>query len=125
LRGARVGRELAGAQFRPVRSALRRHRARCGDHAGVIGQIPSKFAHKEGEYWNSNLEIVGIDRIRETAFRPLARQAIPTPVLQRRRRTLRRLEPADPLLDQRDRQLLGSGGGSNGAWSGSTAKLGL
>jgi hypothetical protein len=47
------------------------------DDPGVIGQISSKFAHKEGEFWNSNLGIVGMDRIRESAFRPWASQAIP------------------------------------------------
>jgi len=49
------------------------------DTPAVIGQISSKFANKEGEFWNSNLEILGIDRIREVAFRPWqgAPQAIP------------------------------------------------
>jgi hypothetical protein len=44
---------------------------------GVLGQIGSKFGHKEGEFWNSNLVIVGIDRIREAAFRPWDAQTIP------------------------------------------------
>ena len=43
----------------------------------VLRQIASKFSHKEGEFWNSNLAILGIDRIRETAWRPWAAQAIP------------------------------------------------
>jgi len=49
------------------------------DDRGVLIQIHSKFSHKEGEFWNSNLEILGIDRIREVAFRPWqgAPQAIP------------------------------------------------
>jgi len=49
----------------------------CDD--GVLIQIHSKFSHKEGEFWNSNLEILGIDRIREVAFRPWAGapQAVP------------------------------------------------
>jgi hypothetical protein len=47
------------------------------DDPGVIGQISSKFAHKEGEFWNSALGIVGVDRIRESAFRPWAAQTIP------------------------------------------------
>jgi hypothetical protein len=49
------------------------------DDRGVLIQIHSKFSHKESAYWNSNLEIVGIDRIREVAFRPWqgAPQAIP------------------------------------------------
>src|ERR1041384_4443185 len=40
------------------------------DDRGVLIQIHSKFSHKESEFWASNLEIVGIDRIREVAFRP-------------------------------------------------------
>jgi hypothetical protein len=48
----------------------------CND-PGVLGRLSSKFAHKEGEFWNSNLEILGIERIRETAFRPWDAQAIP------------------------------------------------
>jgi hypothetical protein len=48
----------------------------CDDPA-VMGQISSKFAGKEGIYWNSNLEILGIDRVRETALRPWAAQSIP------------------------------------------------
>jgi len=49
------------------------------DDRGVLIQIHSKFSHKEAEFWASNLEIVGIDRIREVTFRPWngAPQAIP------------------------------------------------
>ena len=49
------------------------------DDRGVLIQIHSKFSHKETEFWASNLEIVGIDRIRQVAFRPWdgAPQAIP------------------------------------------------
>ena len=42
------------------------------DDPGVLRQISAKFTHKEGEYWNSNLEILGFDRVREAAFRPWA-----------------------------------------------------
>jgi hypothetical protein len=50
----------------------------CND-PGVLSQISSKFAAKEAEFWNSNLEIVGVERIRQAAFRPWtgAPQAIP------------------------------------------------
>src|SRR5437870_4292609 len=49
------------------------------DDRGVLIQIHSKFSHKETEFWASNLEILGIDRIREVSFRPWqgAPQAIP------------------------------------------------
>jgi hypothetical protein len=48
----------------------------CGD-PGVLDQIRAKFSHKEGEFWNSNLEIRGFDKIREAAWRPWAAQTIP------------------------------------------------
>jgi hypothetical protein len=50
------------------------------DDPGVLRQISAKFAEKETSYWTSNLEIVGIDRIRQaSALRPWtgAPQAIP------------------------------------------------
>ena len=40
------------------------------DDPGVLRQIRSKFAEKETEYWNSNLEIRGIAYIGQLAFRP-------------------------------------------------------
>jgi hypothetical protein len=39
--------------------------------------IAQRFAQKEGRFWNSNLQIMGFDRVRETAFRPWAPQTIP------------------------------------------------
>jgi len=49
------------------------------DDPGVLEQVSAKFNQKENEHWNSNLAIVGVDRIRESAFRPWvgAPQAIP------------------------------------------------
>ena len=49
------------------------------DDPSVLGRIGSTFAHKEGEFWTSNLEILGIERVREAAFRPWvgAPQSIP------------------------------------------------
>jgi hypothetical protein len=49
------------------------------DDPGVLSQISSKFSEKESVYWTSNLEMVGIDRIRQAAFRPWtgAPQGIP------------------------------------------------
>jgi hypothetical protein len=49
------------------------------DDRGVLIQLQSRFTHKESSFWNSNLEIVGIDRIRQVGFRPWdgAPQAIP------------------------------------------------
>ena len=47
------------------------------DDPGVFGWIRSKFANKETEFWNSNLEILGFDRVHERAFRPWDAQTIP------------------------------------------------
>jgi len=38
--------------------------------------IAQRFAQKEGRFWNSNLQILGFDRVRETAFRPWAQQTV-------------------------------------------------
>jgi hypothetical protein len=40
----------------------------CGD-PGVLGRVSSRFAHKEGEYWNSTLEIDKFDRVKEISLR--------------------------------------------------------
>jgi hypothetical protein len=41
----------------------------CEDY-GVASKIAGRFAEKEGRFWNSSLQIVGIDNVRELAFRP-------------------------------------------------------
>jgi hypothetical protein len=46
----------------------------CEDPA-VLDKITARFAEKERRFWQSNLQIVGFERIRETAFRPWARGA--------------------------------------------------
>ena len=43
----------------------------------ALGWIASRFAGKESQYWNSNLQIVSFDRVRQTAFRPWAQGTIP------------------------------------------------
>jgi hypothetical protein len=47
------------------------------DHPAALAQIASRFGTKERRFWNSALEIVRIDRVRETAFRPWDRDLIP------------------------------------------------
>lgn len=42
-----------------------------------LSTIASRFAQKEGTFWNSSLQITGFDAVRETAFRPWASQTIP------------------------------------------------
>ena len=44
----------------------------CEDPA-VLGKIQARFAEKERKFWQSNLQILGFERVRETAFRPWAR----------------------------------------------------
>jgi hypothetical protein len=43
----------------------------------ALDVIAQRFAQKEGRFWNSNLQILGFDRVRETAFRPWAEQTVP------------------------------------------------
>ncbi len=47
------------------------------DHPKALRRIASRFGQKEGTFWNSELEIVAFDNIRETAFRPWAANTIP------------------------------------------------
>jgi hypothetical protein len=47
------------------------------DAPAALGIISSRFAEKEGRFWNSNLTIQGYERIRETAYRPWAPNTIP------------------------------------------------
>src|SRR5262245_16903683 len=42
-----------------------------------LNVIAQRFAQKEGRFWSSDLQILGWDRVRETAFRPWAPQTIP------------------------------------------------
>jgi hypothetical protein len=47
------------------------------DNGEALDRIASRFNHKENQYWNTDLRIVGFERIRETAFRPWAANTIP------------------------------------------------
>ena len=42
----------------------------------ALGTIASRFAQKEGRFWNSDLQILGFDRVREIAFRPWAPETV-------------------------------------------------
>jgi len=48
----------------------------CDDPA-ALAEIASRFAAKERRFWNSELEILRIDHVREAAFRPWDRDLIP------------------------------------------------
>lgn len=43
----------------------------------ALGTISSRFAEKESRFWNSNLQILGYEKVRQTAFHPWDRQTIP------------------------------------------------
>ena len=42
-----------------------------------LDTITYRFAQKEGRFWNSDLQILGFERVREVAFRPWAPQTVP------------------------------------------------
>jgi len=42
-----------------------------------LGEIASHFAQKESRFWNSDLQIVGFDKVREYAYSPWALGTIP------------------------------------------------
>ncbi|MGH6663979.1 MAG: hypothetical protein ACREB2_03615 [Pseudolabrys sp.] len=43
----------------------------------ALGKIAARFAQKEGQYWNSDLQILDFEKVREIAFRPWAAGTIP------------------------------------------------
>jgi hypothetical protein len=47
------------------------------DTPAALGKIASKFNERENTFWNTDLRILGFDKIRETAFRPWAANSIP------------------------------------------------
>jgi hypothetical protein len=47
------------------------------EEVGPLEAIQSRFAAKEHNFWNSRLEIVAFERVRQVAFRPWVADAIP------------------------------------------------
>jgi hypothetical protein len=47
------------------------------DDPVALGKIQEHFAQKERGFWNSELQIVGFERLRQVAMRPWAVDAIP------------------------------------------------
>ena len=43
----------------------------------ALDKIASRFAQKEGRFWNSDLQILDFERVREIAYRPWAAGTIP------------------------------------------------
>jgi len=48
----------------------------CNEH-GPLDRITSRFHSKESRFWNSDLEIVGFEKIREIAWEPWSSGTIP------------------------------------------------
>ena len=48
----------------------------CNDPA-ALNKITSRFAEKESRFWNSALQIVSFENLRQVAYRPWAEQTIP------------------------------------------------
>ena len=92
------------------------------DHPVALGTIQARFAEKERGFWNSELQILGFERLRQVAIRPWASDTIPRRFCSGLGGDLRRPQAARELLDRRghrhDRQPPGA---SSGAWSASTA----
>lgn len=47
------------------------------DHPVALGTIQTRFAEKERGFWNSELHILGFERLRQVAIRPWASDTIP------------------------------------------------
>lgn len=47
------------------------------EEPGALGRIQARFAQKESRFWNSALQIVGFEKVRELAFHPWADATIP------------------------------------------------
>ena len=47
------------------------------DNLEALWKIQSRFAEKEGLYWNSRLQLVNFERVREIALRPWADGTVP------------------------------------------------
>jgi len=47
------------------------------DEPAVASRITTQFDIKESRFWNSELTILGLERVRETAYRPWAPNDIP------------------------------------------------
>jgi hypothetical protein len=48
----------------------------CADPS-VLRDISSRFSHKEGRFWNSDLKLIGFERVQEVAWRPWGLDYIP------------------------------------------------
>ena len=67
----------------------------------ALNTIASRFAQKEGRFWNSDLQILGFDKIRETRLPTLGATDDPAPLLYRHRDGQRWASAHGALLDRR------------------------
>jgi len=88
------------------------------DYTGVLpacdaalGTIASQFAYKESRYWNSDLQILGFERVREIANSPWAPGTIP-------RRFCRAMALVSDGRKRRVNFWIGEDTGFAGAWDG-------
>lgn len=70
------------ADARPITPAERRQQPYTGDlpachDAALLQRISSRFVKAEKEYWSSGLEILGYEKVRETAYRSNGLDYIP------------------------------------------------
>jgi len=47
------------------------------DHPTALDKVSARFAEKEGVFWNTELRIVGFEKIHQTAYRPGPPHTIP------------------------------------------------
>ncbi|MGO4386440.1 hypothetical protein AB4Y85_02790 [Microvirga sp. 2YAF29] len=76
-----LAREITPAERRETASELSfdRYNANlpaCADPS-VLGNISHNFEHKEAKFWNTNVRIIGFERVQEVAFRPWGLDYIP------------------------------------------------
>ena len=71
----------------------------------ALDWIASRFATKEGRFWNSDLTITGFDGVRETRVPALGQRFNPAPLLHRHRLCQRRQQAQGELLDRRGHRL--------------------
>ncbi len=79
---AAIGSFAGGASARPLTPAENRYvpwsgRVPACDDPSVLSTIQSRFSHRESSYWQSGLEVVGFDRVRETGYRSTGTDYIP------------------------------------------------
>lgn len=75
LSGPALAREITPAERReePFDASL----PACADPS-VLRDVSSQFAHTEYRFWNSDLRLVGFERIQEVAWRPWGLDYIPS-----------------------------------------------